>query len=191
MAAFPAGCPPSCCTCEGTMTIRFVVAVTDYNWFQVLRQLPHLSTINFWTPSTRHFRALQAGDCFLFKLHAPHNMIVGRGTFDHFKIVPSSTAWEEFGTANGARSAEEMRNAIARYQPSGSGRQGDFAIGCRILTEPQFFDESDWIDPPPSWKPNIVTLKTYDTSNNEGLALWQEVQYRLTARGAAPDQSKC
>ena len=166
------------------MAIRIVVAVTDYDWFRILSQPPDLSEINFWAPSPRILRALKAGELFLFKLHAPHNMIVGGGIFAYSNIVPWSLAWEAFGRANGARSAEEMRNRIARYRKSEPDGRKDFDIGCRILTQPFFFDESDWIAPPQSWARNVVTLKTYSTSDSEGLALWQEVQDRLTHQGA-------
>ena len=43
----------------------------------------HLSTneVNLWVPSAANFRALQAGELFLFKLYAPRNVIVGGGIF--------------------------------------------------------------------------------------------------------------
>ena len=61
------------------MAIGIVVAVTDYDWFQTLSQLPDLGEANFWAPSPKNFHALSAGELFLFKLHTPHNMIVGGG----------------------------------------------------------------------------------------------------------------
>lgn len=32
------------------MGVRPVVAVTDGDWFDHLRALPHLSEVNFWSP---------------------------------------------------------------------------------------------------------------------------------------------
>jgi putative restriction endonuclease len=63
------------------MSINLVVAVTDNDWFEMLRKQPNLSEVNFWAPSAANFRALQPGEMFLFKLHAPRNAIVGGGIF--------------------------------------------------------------------------------------------------------------
>jgi hypothetical protein len=59
------------------MPIDLVVAVTDDNWFDLLRRRPDLDEVNFWAPSGANFRALDPGELFLFKLHAPRNVIVG------------------------------------------------------------------------------------------------------------------
>lgn len=59
------------------MGISLVIAVTDGDWFDMLRQQPDLAEVNFWAPSASNFRALQPGELFLFKLHAPRNVIVG------------------------------------------------------------------------------------------------------------------
>ena len=166
------------------MTIGLVVAVTDYDWFRTLSQRPELNEANFWAPSPKNFHALSAGELFLFKLHTPHNMIVGGGIFAYSNKLPWSLAWEAFGEANGARSAEEMRQRIAKYRGSDPNDRSDFEIGCRILTQPFFFDESDWIAPPKSWASNIVSFKRYSTSDDEGLDLWQAVQNRLSRQAA-------
>ena len=61
--------------------LNLVIAVTDGDWFDMLRQQPNLAEVNFWAPSAASFRALQPGELFLFKLHAPRNVIVGCGIF--------------------------------------------------------------------------------------------------------------
>ncbi len=165
------------------MAINLVVAVTDLEWFRMLSQHPELTEVNFWAPSARNFQALRKGELFLFKLHAPHDMIVGGGVFAHSNKLPCSLAWKAFGEANGARSEDEMRARIARYRKTDPSDRSDFEIGCRILTQPFFFDESDWISPPKSWARNIVTFKTYSTADNEGLALWETIQDRLAYQG--------
>ena len=167
------------------MSINLVVAVTDSDWFDLLRKEPKLGEVNFWAPSAASFRALQPGELFLFKLHAPRNVIVGGGIFAYANALPCSLAWEAFGRANGASSAHQMRARIAHYRKVGPEDRSDFAIGCRILTQPFFFDERDWIPVPPSWSPNIVSFKTYSTGNAEGLALWEAVNDRLS-RTQAP-----
>src|SRR4051794_36061246 len=63
------------------MGINLVIAVTDGDWFNMLRQQTNLAEVNFWAPSAASFRALQPGELFLFKLHAPHNAVVGGGIF--------------------------------------------------------------------------------------------------------------
>jgi hypothetical protein len=54
------------------------------------------------------------------------------------------------------------------------------------LNAPFFFPKSDWIPIPEDWAPNIVRGKTYDTTENAGLSLWNQVEQRLGAvRGIA------
>src|SRR5208283_2922749 len=154
--------------------------VTDDDWFEMLRRQPNLTEVNFWAPSPVNFRALQPGELFLFKLHAPRNVIVGGGIFAYANALPWSLAWDAFREGNGARSAQEMRTRIAKYRRSDPSDRSDFAIGCRILTQPFFFEEADWIPVPRSWSPNIVSFKTYNTGDAEGLALWQAVGVRLS-----------
>jgi len=161
------------------LAINLIVAVTDYEWFDLLRLQPNLSEINFWAPSAANFRALQSGEFFLFKLHAPRNVIVGGGVFAYATTLPCSLVWDTFRESNGARSAHEMRARIAKYRRSDASDRSDFAVGCRILTQPFFLEESDWIPVPTSWSPNIVSFKTYDTGEAEGLALWNAVSERL------------
>ncbi len=161
------------------MGVNLVVAITDGDWFEMLRQQPNLSEVNFWAPTPGNFRALQLGEMFLFKLHAPRNVIVGGGIFAHANNLPCSLAWEAFKEANGARSAKEMRARIASYLRAEPSDRADFEIGCRILTQPFFFAEPDWIPVPSSWSSNIVRFKTYNTADVEGLDLWNAVNDRL------------
>ncbi len=161
------------------MGLNLVIAVTDGDWFDMLRKLPDLTEVNFWAPSAANFRALQPGELFLFKLHAPRNVIVGGGIFAYANALPCSLAWEAFREANGARSAHDMRTRIARYRKTDPADRSDFVIGCRILTQPFFFEESDWLPVPASWSSNIVSLKTYNTGDTEGLSLWEAVTERM------------
>jgi hypothetical protein len=75
------------------MAINLVVAVTDDDWFEMLRRRPNLTEVNFWAPSAANFRALKPGELFLFKLHAPRNLIVGGGIFAYATTLPCSLAW--------------------------------------------------------------------------------------------------
>ena len=86
-----------------------------------------------------------------------------------------------------------MRARIAKYRRSDPDDRSDFPIGCRILTQPFFLDEADWIPVPANWSPNIVSFKTYNTGATEGLALWEAVNDRLSQRpflGIAEKQAR-
>ena len=167
------------------MGFNLIIAVTDDDLFEMLRRRPDIPEVNFWAPSAANFRALKPGELFLFKLHSPRNFIVGGGVFAHANAMPCSLAWSSFGEANGTRSAQDMRRRIARYRRAEAGDRTDFEIGCRILTQPFFLEERDWLEVPPSWSPNIVSFKTYSTDDREGLALWEAIQDRMV-RGQAP-----
>lgn len=156
--------------------MRLVVAVTDGDWFNQLRRQPELAEVNFWSPSPKSFRALQPGELFLFKLHAPINMIVGGGVYASSTIMPLSLAWEAFGSANGVTSLAEMRSRILRYRKMDPATVEPVEIGCRILTQPFFLPEQRWFPPPPSWSRNIVSFTSYGTDEAEGMALWDAVQ---------------
>lgn len=171
------------------MGVNLVVAVTDSDWFEALRYRADLTEVNFWAPSAANFRALQPGELFLFKLHAPRNVIVGGGVFAHANAMPCSLAWEAFRETNGAASAQDMRHRIARYRRTDPADRSDFPIGCRILTQPFFFDEPDWIPVPASWAANIVSFKTYSTDTSDGLALWDAVDAQME-RLRAPGMSE-
>ena len=160
--------------------MKIVVAVTDFEWFQILSQHPELNEVNHWAPSGKNdFRALEAGEWFLFKLKKEFGgKIVGGGIFAHSKIVPWNIAWETFEEANGANSLEEFQQRIASLGSEPQGEQSERRIGCRTLTDPFFLDESNWIDAPQNWSDRIVQFKTYDTNDSEGFKLWQEVLNR-------------
>jgi hypothetical protein len=59
-------------------SMRFFVGVTDYDWFLLHASRSSAEEVNFWKPSSGvPFKALQTGEPFLFKLHAPRNFIAG------------------------------------------------------------------------------------------------------------------
>ena len=162
--------------------IRIFVAVTDNAWFKQLSASAPIDEVNFWQPSGRtQFRALQPGELFLFKLHAPDNFIVGGGIFSHASIVPLSIAWDAFGAKNGVGSIAEMRSRVAHYRrdPALVDEKTNPSIGCRILTQPFFWTREMWIPVSADWSPNIVTGKGYSSGESAGRALWDAVTERL------------
>jgi putative restriction endonuclease len=167
------------------MSVRFIVAVTDGDWFDQLSQQPNLPEVNFWSPSDSAFRALQPGELFLFKLHSPNNFVVGGGIFVHANSMPCSLAWETFEGANGARSLDNMRARIAKYRRTKPDDREDFVIGCRILSQPFFLNRARWIPVPESFARTVVKFKGYSTAETDGLQLWESVQEALTGESAA------
>lgn len=168
------------------MGINLVVAVTDSDWFETLRRRADLTEVNFWAPSGTGFKALEPGELFLFKLHSPRNFIVGGGVFAYANQLPCSLAWQAFGEANGASTLREMRERIAKYRKADpADRVTDFPVGCRILTQPFFLAEPDWIPVPESWSKNTVTFKTYNTDEADGARLWEGMSVRLMRAASA------
>jgi putative restriction endonuclease len=170
--------------------MKIWVGVTDEDWFTHLSHLKP-DEVNFWQPSGgRAFRVLAPGEPFLFKLHSPKNFIVGGGFFVSHTPLPASLAWDAFGIKNGVGSLEELHARIRRYRRDTEAV--DPVIGCTVLAEPFFLNESVWVPVPKSWAPNIVQGKTYDTDSSEGRMLWGSVQprmaeLRVTEPGLAAD----
>jgi putative restriction endonuclease len=159
--------------------VRAYVGVTDGDWYRFLRVQPDLDEVNFWRPSGRgRFLAIQPGEPFLFKLHYPEHAIVGGGTYVWSTAFPASITWEAFGEKNGAATLAEMRARIERYRRVAGLPNEDYTVGCVILEDPFFFEESEWIPAPPDWKPNIVQGRTYDLSTMVGRRLWEQVLER-------------
>ena len=159
--------------------MRFWVGITDRDWFDSLcRSYP--KEVNFWQPSERMPRKMEAGWPFLFKLHSPLNYVVGGGFFVRFTVLPCFLAWNAFKENNGASNLAELVKRTARYRkaPQTLGTR----IGCNLLTEPFFFKEEEWIPVPPDWPRHVQRGYTYDTATQTGSRLWQSVEARLGAR---------
>ncbi|HXH07183.1 MAG TPA: HNH endonuclease [Vicinamibacterales bacterium] len=167
--------------------MKLWLAVTDGEWFRFLRSQPVLDEVNFWQPGGHHlFKALEPGQPFLFKLHAPEHFVVGGGYFRHASLLPASLAWEVFGVKNGAASFEDMRRRIERYRRVPTDPRAEYTIGCILLVDPFFFDEHEWIQPPADFHRNIVQGKSYDLTSSTGRALWEQVRSRLVTRRPGP-----
>jgi putative restriction endonuclease len=160
--------------------VKLYVGITDFDWFSLHASKQSVDEVNFWKPSSQlGFKALAWGEPFLFKLHAPRNFIVGGGFFTKFLRLPVSLAWETFSEANGAQSLDEVRIRIAKYRKHPIAPNEDPVIGCILLEEPFFFEESDWIPSPADFKGPTQTGKSYDMQSGTGQMLWKEVTDRL------------
>jgi putative restriction endonuclease len=165
------------------------VGLTDWAWYQFLAARSP-GEVNFWRPSSKQaFSALAPGELFLFKLHAPRRAIVGGGFFVKYTRLPVSLAWMAFGPDNGEPDREALGQAVLSYRKtSGVGPEPDPEIGNIVLTQPFFFEPSDWIPEPPDWNPATQQGKRYDTASTAGSWLWAEVADRLTRMGLEPFQ---
>ncbi|MGH9415599.1 MAG: hypothetical protein ACRD01_03135 [Terriglobales bacterium] len=108
------------------------VGITDSEWFDQLRATASrgpVDEVNFWRPSGLNFRALAEGGLFLFKLHAPRNVIAGGGFFTRAVPLPVHLAWQAFGALNGVTSEAELRGRIRRYR----GEEREQPITCIVL----------------------------------------------------------
>jgi putative restriction endonuclease len=145
--------------------MRGYVGVTDGDWYRFLAALPEVSSaeVNFWRPNGGNaFRALEVGEPFFFKTHAPHNRVVGGGFFSGFASLRASEAWGVLGPANGVASLEQMRERIAHYRREPIGPHDDPEIGCVFIRDTTFFPDDLTFDPPPGFALNIVQGKGYD-----------------------------
>lgn len=165
--------------------MKVFVGITDYNWYKLHASNPTIDEVNFWRPSERSgFRALRAGEPFLFKLHSPRNFIVGGGFFIKFLRISINLAWDTFGEANGVQSLFEFKQIISQYRREPIGNFDDPSIGCILLEEPFFFNENEWIQVPANFALNTVQGKVYETEEEIGRKLWQEITIRLESRAA-------
>lgn len=153
--------------------MEYYLGVTDWRWYSYLsKNSPE--DVNFWQPGGRStFRALKSGGAFLFKLKSPYNAIGGIGFFAAQSQIPLSSAWDTFQWRNGFDTIEEFRNVIQRYR---GNSERNPTIGCIALTNPVFFKREDWIPTPTNWSNSIVQGKTYSTSDEIGLKVWQQAE---------------
>lgn len=160
--------------------VKLYIGITDFDWFRFLQETPGIAEVNFWQPGGKtNFRALQQGELFLFKLHAPRHFIVGGGIFVHANVLPISVAWDTFGISNGAPSLDIMKERVARYLNQQVDPSTEYSVGCRILAEPFFLPENEWIPVPPSWSRYIQSGRTYDAEDPEVRGIWQTFAERV------------
>jgi putative restriction endonuclease len=165
--------------------MKFWVGVTDNKWYKFLSQIQP-DEVNFWQPSaTPPFAGAPLGLPFLFKLKRPCNHIAGGGYFVTYTSLPISMAWDVFGEKNGCASLNELRELIAPLTAAG---RSDGQIGCTILANPFFIEQSAWIADPIGWSSNIVRGKMYDSMESAGGELWSNLQHRMMPQSLETSQ---
>ena len=96
--------------------MRYRVVITDRDWLETLRRLQPDET-DFWKPSQRTPRAMDAEWSFLFKLHSSKNFVVGGGFFVRFTALPCY--WRETRFVVSPRLHEEFENGRVYYALDG------------------------------------------------------------------------
>ena len=166
--------------------MKFFIGLTDFEWYNELRRKDY-DEVNFWRPGSTQFQALQQNDLFLFQLKKPYYAIIGGGFFVRYSFVPIDLAWQAFGIKNGTRTRDEFNDRIMKYREKNHIDTALPAVGCIILTQPFFFDESDWIHPPKDWTYSTVVGKSYDTSSSiEAQRIFRQIQERMPLQQQQP-----
>lgn len=159
---------------------RIWIGVTDNDWFRFLREQPGIDEVCFWKPGQGPmFRALRPGELFLFKLHSPLNYIAGGGFFVSSGRFPFNLLWDTFGQKNGTASKPDLKRSIEKYRKRPVNPTDE--IGSILLSQPFFWDRSDWLPVPSDFAKNIVKGKTYTVESAVGRELWEQVELRLRA----------
>lgn len=161
--------------------MKLFVGITDNQWFDFLSRQKDIDEVNFWRPSPDPSVPINPGDLFLFKLHSPRNYIAGGGVLAYTTILPISSAWDTFAEKNGADSFDVMKRQIMNYRGIRTDSREDFKIGCILLAQPFFFDESE-VFAPPDWKPSIQRGKTYDLNDETEKYIWRKVENILARK---------
>ena len=157
--------------------MKFYLGVTDNSWFKYLSRIDP-EDVNFWQPSgSVNFKVLQSGAPFLFKLKYPLNFIGGIGFFASHTFLPISVAWDTFRNRNGCDTFDEFSKMILNYRSD--KRYVNPTIGCIVLTNPIFFKQEDWIEPPKDWGKSIVQGKSYNTQDSIGNIIWKKIELLL------------
>ncbi len=154
--------------------MKFWVGITDNRWYNYLA-LRSAAEVNFWQPSARRpFTNLPEGTPFLFKLKAPYNHIAGGGFFTRFTTMPLATAWNAFGTENGAESLQAFGRLIETNATTPAGSNPE--IGCSILTNVFYLPRERWINMSAVLpRTGIMQGKTFDTDVREHADVWNQV----------------
>lgn len=154
--------------------MKFYLGVTDIKWYEYLSQL-NREDVNFWRPGgTGVFRALTAGQPFVFKLKSPINAIAGVGFFSSHTILPLSMAWDVFREGNGCASMEDLQRMILPLRRDRSSLNP--TIGCIALSNPVFFKKEDWIKVPEDWNSSTQQGKSYLMESEIGRKTWEKIE---------------
>ncbi|MEI2713688.1 MAG: HNH endonuclease [Nocardioides sp.] len=167
---------------------RAYVYPTDRKWSAFLRARPHLTEVNFWTPSGASFKSLERNQRFLFKAkEADGGQLIGGGLFSHFTKATVSMAWRAFGEGNGVASSRELLDAVNHYRRRhGHPDSPDPEIGCVILHGAFFAPDEGRVQPPVDYRAAGATRGRKYSPVDVG---WAQVEasFDYLARNAGAD----
>ena len=107
-------------------------------------------------------------------------MIGGFGYLSSSVNISIKLAWESFGERNGVTSLQAMVDVISKYRKQQLSQHS--LVGCRVIVDPIFFSEEDYIEVPSSWSNSIVSGKTYDAFDPDIENLLHQISLRTGQR---------
>lgn len=125
------------------------VSLVKPEWFYYLRDRKS-NRVNYWTPTPWNIRKLKKGDRFYFLLKSPYRVIGGYAYFSHYENLSAIAAWDKYGQDNGFETAKDMISACLQYAEKLSKHfipSDDPTIGCIVLEDPVFFEDTAFIAP--------------------------------------------
>jgi len=150
---------------------RFVVAVTDPDWFSFLSGQRSLDEVNFWRPGATT-TLYERGTPWFYLLRGT-DKIVGGAFFSAYDRMPAALAWETFGIANGAATFDEFLTILASIKRVPPTHVGE--VGCVALTQPFYFGPDQYVPFGRLYGP----LKSFDTAEKDGQDLWRMLQPQM------------
>lgn len=143
----------------------YIIAPTDLNWFEYLKENHTTGDVNFWTPTPWRIRNIVPGTKWYFKKKGPGNLICGYGIFQNYYPCTLREAWNTFGKNNGCDSFASFKTKLSSYN---NNIDEDITIGSISLSDAVFWDENEYVDLNEigiSFKRNIVKYKSYSSDD--------------------------
>ncbi len=144
------------------------VGITDEKWFRYCRNELDADQVNFWAPTPWNVRSLAPGDRWYFLRKSPVRKIGGYGEFVSYENMTASDAWRRYGDQYGCGTYEEFVERLAHFsgrRSVGGAASESTTIGCVLLRDSVFLDDSDVIDLDEagvSVPRQVVKFKTFD-----------------------------
>lgn len=126
------------------MSGNSIIALTDYNWYSLLKECKILKEVNFWTPTPWKVRDLGSEDNVYFLLKKRYGRLVcGYGKFVRYEEMSLIDTWNFYGIKNGVNNLVEMKSRVESYVKKNSITQfceESHLLGNIILKDIVFID---------------------------------------------------
>ncbi len=127
------------------MSRNSIVALTDYNWYFLLKTHKITAEANFWTPTPWKVKKIKSGDNVYFLLKKKYGRsICGYGKFVRYEEMSLINTWNLYGTKNGVNNLIEMKSRVEGYVKKNSNTkflEESHIIGNIILKDIVFIDD--------------------------------------------------